>query len=235
MTLLTIAQNTLKRCKSSELPTTIISNGNDTAKLVFSAVRDATAIVKEAHDWQKLIKTYSFNTVVSQAAYSLPTDIEDTKIIPNTFWNATTRFQLEGPLSYGDWQLLKNWPLISTIIQNFIILNNQVNIYPAPTAVNSLNYLYISKNVIRANDDSEQADWLADTDYSVLNEYAIELQASWIYLKQLGRPYDEEKLKADNYLENLINQDGTRKVIGVNMTEIAPYRPNVSWLGVVTR
>ena len=40
-----------------------------------------------------------------------------------------------------------------------------------------------------------------------------------IYLKQLGRPYDEEKLKADNYLETLIKQDGSRKVIGVNMRE----------------
>lgn len=234
MTLLTIAQNTLKRCKSSELPTTIVSNNNDVAKLVFSAIRDATSIVKEAHSWQKLIKTYTFSTVVSQAAYDLPTDIEDTQIIPNTFWNSTTRFQLEGPLNYSDWQLLKNWPLTSTIIQNFIILNNQVNIYPVPTSADSLNYLYLTNLLIRAADTSEQSEWLADDDYSVLNEYAIELQASWIYLKQLGRPYDEEKLKADNYLENLIRQDGTRKVIGVNMREISPHRPNVSWLGIVS-
>lgn len=235
MTLLTISQNVLKRNKASEIPATIAGNNNDTAKLVFQAVRDGTYIVKEAHDWQKLIKTHSFNSVPSQAAYNLPDDIEDTKIIPNTFWNATTRFQFEGPLSYGDWQLLKNWPLISTIIQNFIILDDQVNIYPIPTAVNSLNYLYITKEIIRAEDGSPQSEWLADNDYSILNEYAIELQASWLYLKQLGRPYDEEKLKADNYLENLISQDGTRKVIGVNMREIAPFRPNVSWLGAVIR
>lgn len=235
MTLLTIAQNVLKRNKASEIPTTIASNNNDTAKLVFSAIRDATAIVKEATNWQKLIKTHSFNTVASQAEYDLPDDIEDTKLLPNTFWNATTRFQLEGPVSLSDWQLLKNWPLISTIIQNFIILNNQVNIYPVPTSADSLNYLYITKEIIRSHDDSPQDEWLADDDYSILNEYAIELQASWIYLKQLGRPYDEEKLKADNYLADLVKQDGSRKVIGVNMREIAPYRPNVSWLGVVVR
>jgi len=234
MTLLTISQNVLKRNKSSEVPATIAGNSNDTAKLVFQAVRDATYIVKESHDWQKLIKTYSFNTVASQSAYDLPSDIEDTKIIPNTFWNATTRFQLEGPLSLGDWQLLKNWPLISTIIQNFIILDNKVNIYPTPTSAASLNYLYLSNEVIRADDSSEQTEWLADDDYSVLNEYAIELQASWIYLKQLGRPYDEEKLKADNYLQDTINQDGSRKVIGVNMREIRPYRGNLSWLGAIT-
>lgn len=234
MTLLTIAQNTLKRCKASELPSTIVSNNTDTAKLVFSAIRDATTIVKEATNWQILIKTHTFSTVASQAAYNLPDDIEDTKIIPNTFWNSTTRFQLEGPVNWSDWQLLKNWPLISTIIQNFIILGNQVNIYPVPTSADSLNYLYITNEIIRASDTSEQTEWLADDDYSILNEYAIELQASWIYLKQLGRPYDEEKLKADNYLADLVKQDGSRKVIGVNMSEIAPYRPNVSWLGVIS-
>lgn len=235
MTLLNICQNTLKRCKASEIPSTIVSNNTDTAKLVFSAARDGTSIVKEATNWQRLIKTHSFNTVSSQATYDLPADIEDTKLLPNTFWNATTRFQLEGPLNLGDWQLLKNWPLISTIIQNFIILNNQVNIYPVPTSVASLNYLYITNEIIRAEDGSEQSEWLADDDYSILNEYAIELQTSWIYLKQLGRPYDEEKLKADNYLADLVKQDGSRKVIGVNMREIAPYRPNVSWLGAVIR
>lgn len=235
MTLLTISQNTLKRCKASEIPTTIVSNSTDTAKLVFSAVRDATTIVKEAKNWQILTKTHSFNTVASQAAYNLPDDIEDTKLLPNTFWNATTRLQLEGPLSLSDWQLLKNWPLISTIVQSLIILGNQVNIHPTPTSADSLNYLYITNEVIRASDSSEQSEWLADDDYSILNEYAIELQASWIYLKQLGRPYDEEKLKADNYLADLVDQDGSRKVIGVNMREIAPYRPNVSWLGAVIR
>lgn len=235
MTLLTICQNTLKRCKASEIPLTIVSNNTDTAKLVFSAARDGTTIVKEATDWQKLIKTHSFNTVSSQAIYDLPNDIEDTKLLPNTFWNATTRFQLEGPLNLGDWQLLKNWPLISTIIQNFIILNDQVNIYPVPTSVASLNYMYITKKIIRSEGGSEQSEWLADNNYSILNEYAIELQTSWIYLKQLGRPYDEEKLKADTYLETLIKQDGSRKVIGVNMREIAPYRPNVSWLGAVIK
>lgn len=235
MTLLTISQNVLKRNKASEIPSTIAGNNNDTAKLVFQAVRDATAIVKESHNWQKLIKTHTFSTVASQSDYNLPSDIEETKIIPNTFWNSTTRFQLEGPLNYGDWQLLKNWPLISTIIQNFIILNNKVSIFPVPTSVASLNYLYFSKEIIRAEDGSEQDEWLNDDDYSVLNEYAIELQASWIYLKQLGRPYNEEKLKADNYLADQIRQDGSRKVIGVNMRQIAPFRPNVSWLGVVIR
>jgi hypothetical protein len=235
MTLLTISQNILKRNKSSELPTAIISNPSDTAKLVFSAVRDATYIVKEATNWQVLTKTHSFQSAASQQAYALPSDIEDTKILANTFWNATTRFQLEGPITLTNWQLLLNWPLISTIIQNFIILQNEVNIYPVPTSIADLSYLYITNQIIRANDTSPQDDWLADNDYSILNEYAIELQGSWIYLKQLGRPYEEEQLKADKYLEGLVKQDASRGTINTNMSEIRPLRPNVSWLGAIIR
>ena len=122
--------------------------------------------------------------------------------------------------------------LLFILIYNFIILNDQVNIYTAPTSVQSLNYLYTSKEVIRAQDGSPLDSWLADDNYSVLNEYAIELQGTWIYLKQLGRPYDEEKLKADTYLENVIAQDGSRKVVRVNMTEIRPYQGNIAWLEV---
>lgn len=232
MTLLSISQNILKRCKASEMPVSIASSTSDTAKLVFSAVRDATVIVKEATNWQKLIKNYSFNTVPNQVAYNLPNDIEDTKIIPDTFWNATSRFQLNGPLIWSEWQALKNYSIVSPLIYNFIILNDQVNIYPAPTSVQSLNYLYTSKEIIRAQDGSPLDSWISDDNYSVLNEYAIELQGTWIYLKQLGRAYDEEKLKADTYLENVIAQDGSRKVIRVNMTEIRPYQGNISWLEV---
>jgi len=235
MTLLTIAQNVLKRNKASEIPTTIAGNNNDTAKLVFSAIRDGTLIVKEATRWQILTKIYSFNTVADQANYALPSDMEEGNIIADTFWNATTRFQLTGPLSLSQWQLLNNFPVVSTIIQNFIILENQLSIYPTPSQADSLNYCYMSNNIIKAADTSPQTDWLADDDYSVLNEYAIELQASWNYLKQLGRPYDEEKLKADNYLADLVKKDGSRAVIGVNMTQIRPVQANLSWLGIINR
>lgn len=234
MTLLAIAQNILNRNKALEVPNTIMGNANPTATLVFAAIRDGTSIVKEAaNNWQVLTKIHTFNTIAAQEGYALPVDIENTKIVPDTFWNSTTRFPMTGPLTLYKWQQLNNYPIISSIIQNFIIFGNEVKIFPIPTQVASLNYCYISKNIIRASDSSEQSEWLVDDDYSVLDEYAIELQASWNYLKQIGRPYDEEKLKADNYLADLVKQDGSRATVGVNMTQITPTRPNASWLGPI--
>jgi hypothetical protein len=235
MTLLTIAQNVLKKNKASTVPTTIISNDNDTARQVFEAIRDATKIVFTATDWQVMTKRYSFNTVASQEAYNLPSDIEDTKIVTDTIWNAGTRLQLIGPLSFTTWQNLQNWTVVSPLVQNFIVYGSQFRIYPTPTSSQSINYFYIANTPIRAEDGSEQADWLADDDYSVLSEYAIELQASWLYLKQLGRPYEETKNTADDYLSDLINQDGVRGTISVNMQQLPPRMPEASWLGILIR
>lgn len=235
MTLQTIAVNVLKGNKASEIPATIAGNPNDTAKLVFSAIRRATKIVQEATDWQIMIKRYSFSTVASQEDYALPSDIEDTKILPNTIWNPISRLALQGPLSYTDWQMLKNWVYTAGIEQYYCMYGNKLLIYPTPTSAQNINYLYFTNTPVRAVDGSPQNDWLADDDYSILSEYAIELQASWIYLKQLERPYDEEKERADNYLTRVVNQDGTRGSVGVNMQSLPPVTSNVSYLGLLIR
>lgn len=235
MTLKTIATNILNKNKASEVPTTFAGNSNDTARLVFAAVKDATQFVLWANDWQRLLRTYYFNTVPTQEGYDLPGGIQETNITPYTLWNQTTRFQLNGPISLNQWQLFKNLLLIPTIIQQYILLENQIKIYPIPSSIQALNFIYSTNLCIKSSNGSEQSEWLADDDYSILNEYAIELQGSWMYLKQLQRPYDEAKNLADDYLQKLIQQDGTRQVIGVNMQSLPPTYPLPSYLQPITR
>lgn len=233
MTLQTIAYNVLTGNKASEVPATIVGNSNDTAKLIFQAIRKATQIVLWANSWQRLVQDYTFATVPDQEEYDLPVGISQTNIIPYTLWNRTTRFQLNGPISFNQWQLFKNLLLIPTIIQQWIMLDNKIKLYPTPTAVQTLSLLFSSNLCIRSEGGAEQSEWEADDDYSILNEYAIELQATWIYLKQLERPYEEEKEMADNYLQQLIQQDGSRQVIGVNMQSLPPQYPLPSYLNPI--
>ena len=233
MTLQTIAYNVLTKNKATEVPATIIGNSNDTARLVFAAIRDGTQYVLWAHDWQRMIQDYTFDTIPTQEAYDLPQGIQQTNITPYTLWNRTTRFQLNGPISYNQWQLFKNLLLIPTIIQQWIILENKIKLYPTPTAVQTLNLLFSSDLCIRSALGAQQSEWQADDDYSILNEYAIELQASWMYLKQLQRPYDEAKQMADEYLQKLIQQDGSRQVVGVNMQTLPPTYPLPSYLNPI--
>lgn len=235
MTLQTIAYNVLNKNKASELPATIIGSSNDTARLVFQAIRDATQLVLWSNNWQKLIQDYTFDTVPDQEAYDLPAGISQTNIVPYTLWNRTTRFQLNGPISYNQWQLFKNLLLIPTIIQQWILLEDKIKLYPTPSAIQTLNLLFSSNLAIRSVGGTQQSEWEADDDYSILNEYAIELQASWIYLKQLQRPYDEAKVMADDYLQKLIQQDGSRQVIGVNMQTLPPQYPLPSYLNPIMR
>jgi hypothetical protein len=237
MTLLSIATNVLNKNKSTELPSTIIDNLNDTARLVFAAIEDATQYVLWAHvtGWQILMKSYTFDTVDGQQGYDLPSDILYNSIITDSFWNATTRYRVIGPVSPMQWQMNVNLLLIPTIIQQYIIMGNQLLLYPTPSADQSLNYLYLSENCIYSIDNSPQNDWEADSDYSILSEYAIELQASWRYLKQLGRPYEEEKQTADTFLQGLIDQDAARQTIYVNQQSLPPNIPLASYLAPISR
>lgn len=233
MTLQTIAYNILNKNKASEIPATIAGNSNNTARLVFAAIKDATQQVLWAHDWQSLTQKYDFATVPTQEDYDLPTGINETNITPYTLWNETTRFQLNGPISLNQWQMYKNLLLIPTIIQQFIIYGSKIKLYPTPSAIQSLNLIFNSKLCIRSDIGAYQSEWLADEDYSTLNEYAIEMQASWRYLKQLQRPYNEEKAWADDFLSRLIQQDGSRQVVGVNMQSLPPQYPLPSYLNPI--
>ncbi len=114
-------------------------------------------------------------------------------------------------------------------------MEDQIKIYPIPSSIQALNFIYSTDLCIRSNQGVEKSDWMEDDDYSILNEYAIELQGSWRYLKQLGRPYDEAKNEADDFLQKLIQQDGSRQVIGVNMQSLPPTYPLPSYLAPITR
>lgn len=240
MTLLQIATNVLSGCKSSEFPSTIIGNSNDTAQLVFNAIRRGAKDVfksyaENASSWQILTQSYSFETVIDQQAYSLPSDIFNSTIINDSGWNATTRFKLIGPVSPAQWQLDVNLLINPTITQQFIVRGNQFLIYQTPSAVQTINYLYLSQNYIYAEDGSTQSEWEADTDYPILDAYAIELQATWRYLKQLGRTHLEEQKEANDYLSNIIGLDGGRRTIFVNQQFLPPIYPLGSWLGPITK
>ena len=235
MTLKTIAESVLNKNKASQIPTTIAGNPNDTARQVFAAIKDATQYVLWSHRWQRLVRNYTFSTVSDQESYDFPVGIQETNLAYYTLWNRTTRFQLNGPISYNQWQLFKNLLLIPTIIQQYIIFGNKIHLYPTPTSAQTLDFMYSSNLCIRSKAGAEQSEWLADDDYSILNEYAIQLQASWRYLDQLGRPYKEAQAQAEDFLLKIIQQDGSRAVIGVNQQSLPPQYPLPSYLNPIMR
>src|SRR5689334_14054919 len=105
-TLLSIAQDALNEIGDWNVPTTIISNNDPTAKLLLALANRSGKTLAQLRFWSVLLTDYTFPTVASTATYALPTDFR--KFANLTFWDNTNIYQVKGPLSPVEWQVLKS-------------------------------------------------------------------------------------------------------------------------------
>jgi hypothetical protein len=227
MTLLTICQNIAKTAKT-EVPSTIINNTQEVAKQIFQSVRLATKDVFERHDWSVLNYDRTFNSVVSQAQYDLPSDFD--RILDSTVFNTTQKREvlLINPREWRKRSLYVN----SSIVQQFRIRQNKVELLPTPTAIESFTYEYINNLVILDTDGTTtKTDWAVDTDTSLLNEDLIELQGAWRFLRFRGKPYADEQREAEDRLLDIMGRDAGRPKI---YPDYPSYRHNRTFMQEIT-
>ena len=212
MNLLTIAQSILKETKSSNIPTTIIGNTEDVAKQILEVMTVSIIELARSYDWQELQKEKTFNTVVSQIGYDLPTDFD--RFINNTFWNTTTQHPVAMPVTPEEWRILKNQGITGgTGFGYSRIRAGQVLLFPTPVAVEAHIYEYISNLVVLSSSLVGQSTWLADTDVPAIDSHILRLDATWRWLKNQGRPYAEEQKIANNATVERVRADGARRTI----------------------
>jgi hypothetical protein len=212
MNLLNISQSILKETKSSNIPTTIIGNTEDVAKQILEVMTVSITELARSYDWQELQKEKTFNTVVSQIGYDLPTDFD--RFINNTFWNTTTQHPVAMPVTPEEWRILKNQGITGgTGFSYSRIRANHVLLFPTPAAIETHVYEYISNLVVLSNSGTGQTEWLADTDVSAIDSHILRLDATWRWLKNQGRPYAEEQKIANNATTERVRTNGARRTI----------------------
>lgn len=212
MTLLTTSQEILKQTKAGSIPTTIIGNTNSDAVQILQAMTVAVVNVSRAYEWQELQKEATVTTVASTEGYTLPSDFD--RMINNTFWNSTNSTKVEGPMSPQEWRVLQNSTVSNaTAVDHFRIRDNEVKLFPVPSAVESLVYEYMSDLIVEDSGGTGQTTWQADTDVPTVDEYMVKLNATWLYLKMNGRPYAEEQREYDNAVAERASINGAKKTI----------------------
>lgn len=211
MTLLTLAQDILKETKASSIPTTIIGNNQDSAKQVLQALKISIKDLARSYEWQELQKEHTFAGVVSQNNYSLPTDFD--RFINRTFWNTSSNREMVGTTTARDWRFLNNNVNSGSIEERYRIRNNEILIYPTPTATDNYIFEYISSYVVDSSGGSGQTDWLADDDTPNIDDYIIRLDATWRLLNMQGRPYAEKQRERDLALAERISANSSKETI----------------------
>ena len=149
----------------------------------------------------------------SQIAYPFPADYDHAT--NQTAWDRQYRWQMLGPLTPQEWQVLKSGIAPTGPRRRFRVQGNQFLLDPPPTSNNVLVYEYISNGfcvpagtLVSPQAAAFQTSWRLDSDVGVLSEDLMTLGIKWRWLRAKGFAYDEERLTYDRAVERAAARDG---------------------------
>lgn len=153
--------------------------------------------------------------IFGKDTYSMPNDFS--YFIGNTWWDRTYRWQMMGPLTAQEWQVLKSGLSPVGPRRFFRVIGNQFRIHPAPsTTGDTLVFEYYSNAWCQSNAAAAQNKWAVDTDYFSLDDDAFIYGMKWRWKAAKGLDYAQEKADYDAQVERLIGRDGGNRDLRTN-------------------
>lgn len=152
-----------------------------------------------------------------QEAYPLPTDID--YFIPETFWDRNFRWQLLGPISAQEWQVLKSGISPTGPRKRFRIMGNKFYIDPVPNDSTSVEgFEYYSNAWCQTVGGVAQATWANDTDYYSLDDDAFILGLQKRLKGKKGLEYSQEEDDYNKVCERVAARNGGNRSLPLNAT-----------------
>lgn len=146
--------------------TYVVSADNTTKQIVLSQMASGTG---------------SGSIVLSQVAYTLPSDFET--ITDRTQWDKTKHWEALGPEDAQQWQWLKSGYISTGPRIRWRILDNQFQIWPPMNTNEYLGWEYRSKGWARAANGDVKNSFTADTDYTVFDDRLMVLYTKLKYFQ----------------------------------------------------
>lgn len=155
------------------------------------------------HPWQRLRKTQSITAIAqSLQTGAVPADFD--RMIPETFWNSTAKTMINGPISPAEWAALSANSYADTAMQKFTIRSGNIYVIPTPTAGNSFEFHYVSKNWVLDQDAvTEKSSVTADDDTLLIDDQLVIAGAVYEFLRGEGLPYQVEYAAFDRMFRML--------------------------------
>lgn len=162
-----------------------------------------------------------------EEAYPVPADLG--WFIPNTGWDRNFRWQLLGPLSAQEWQVLKSGISPVGPRLRYRLMQGQIYFNPAPYTIgqgNPISDLIVMEYVSKfwaapagtvAPSQPTQNLFQLDTDISMaFPEDLITLSLKWRMLKAKGMAYFEEELEYEDGLEQIAGRQTMARNLPLN-------------------
>jgi hypothetical protein len=181
-----------------------VGSNDLTAQILLEFANQEGEELARYHDWQALVVQKTFTTLAQVAqTNALPSDDYDRMVYSPEVWNRSLNLRYRGPTNSREWQRVLTG-VGAGVAGWWRIVGGELNIYPAPTAGQTLAFEYISRNWAESSGGTAQDSFMADTDVSLLPERIILLGMVWRYRHSRGfaqyaedmATYEREKEKA---------------------------------------
>ncbi|MBR8157131.1 hypothetical protein KDX20_22105 [Burkholderia cenocepacia] len=147
-------------------------------------------------------------------SYPIPGDADH--FIQHTGWDRSFRWQLVGPLSPQEWQVLKSGISPTGPRLRFRIMGGQIYVNPVPASLDNLVLEYYSTGWCQSAAGMPQTSWLADTDTPVLQDrlFILGMIARWLNRK--GFDSSTAQQDYEDAVDAAIGRAGGSRVLPLN-------------------
>lgn len=147
-------------------------------------------------------------------SYPIPADCDH--FITQTGWDRSFRWQLVGPLSPQEWQVLKSGISPTGPRLRYRIMGGKIYVNPVPASLDNLVIEYYSTGWCQSATGVAQTGWLADSDTPVLQDRLFILGILARFLNRKGLDSTSAQREFDDAVEMAIGRAGSSRVLPLN-------------------
>ncbi|MGG1947106.1 hypothetical protein AB1286_20195 [Trinickia sp. NRRL B-1857] len=154
------------------------------------------------------------NFSFGQESYPIPADCDH--FIQQTGWDRSFRWQLVGPLSPQEWQVLKSGISPTGPRMRFRIMGGQIYFNPVPASLDSIVLEYYSNGWCQSATSVAQTAWAADTDTAVLQDRLFILGMIARFLTRKGFDSSAAQREYEDAVDAAVGRAGGSRVLPLN-------------------
>lgn len=197
---------------SQPVPGVVAGTTDDGTLQIWKLMNEGIQDIGQRFDMTEL-QTYVQFTHAGGLNY-LAADLTDDTLFPGfkfmidrTFWNNTTRLQMEDPVEAVDWQAIVNLN-ITRALYAWRKFGRGLYIYPLPAPLGSVtfSFYYQSKYGVQSAAGIPQLAYLLDTDTPRLQSELILADIKWRWKREKGFPYAEDLRTFEGQLVNMVGR-----------------------------
>lgn len=178
--------------KTLPIPTTVVGNQEIAVSQIFYLLQEEIReLGKEDWPQQKIQKTFTAIAVQDQGTISSVIGADFSYLIMATMWDNTLRRPVFGPVSDAMWANLRAFPASGPIYQ-FKVFGNNLHIYPAPAAGDTVYLIYQSKYGVASAAGVPKEFVTVDTDIFILPEEVVTRGLDYRWKREKGLPWEAD-------------------------------------------